>query len=509
MSLLLPTTSASLRLQAARRRDAGGLVFRDERVPFGALATAADEAGTWLVRRGIGAGDHVALLAGNHPALVAWQFAVWSIGAVAVPIGARSTGEELEALLRHARCRLVIADEPRAHVAKEIAAMVGIPAAASNSDLPLKPTALRRPAAIVAHAARAPRPKDIAVLAYTSGTTGSPKGAMLSHANLLWSALSCGAARGDRDDGVALCLSPLTHTPVFVSHLLCRLLAGQTAILLEKFDVADVLDSIARWRVTDVPLIAGMVFSLLEHPGLEPATLQCVRKVSVGGAATPMASKRRLSQLFAHAEIIEAYGQSESTDGVVMARGGAALDRDGTIGRPNPFVAVDVLRRDGSPADTDEIGEIAISGPTVMQGYYRDRAASRAAIRDGWLYSGDLGRRDADGYLYITGRAKDLIITGGENVSPTEVEEILRQHPGVADVAVVGTPHPRWGEQVTAAVVAATGVALDAAALIDFAATRLSAFKKPRRIAFLDRLPRNAANKVETARLKDILAEKD
>jgi acyl-CoA synthetase (AMP-forming)/AMP-acid ligase II len=181
-----------------------------------------------------------------------------------------------------------------------------------------------------------------------------------------------------------------------------------------------------------------------------------------------------------------------------MARGTTIFDREGTVGVPNPYLVVEVHHPDGTRAMAGEEGEIAIAGPTVMAGYYRDRVATAAALRRGWLYSGDLGRQDRDGYLFLTGRVKDLIITGGENVSAAEVEEVLRGHPGVADVAVIGTPHPKWGEQVTAVVVRRPGAPLDGAALAAFAGERLSGFKKPRRIEFVAALPRNATNKVET-----------
>jgi acyl-CoA synthetase (AMP-forming)/AMP-acid ligase II len=216
-----------------------------------------------------------------------------------------------------------------------------------------------------------------------------------------------------------------------------------------------------------------------------------------------MESKRMLAEIFGGADIIEAYGQSESTDGVTMARGGSVFTRPGTVGCANPYIVVGVLRPDGKQADVDEQGELVVGGPTLMQGYYRNRQATAATLRGGWLHTGDLGRRDAEGYFYITGRVKDVIITGGENVSPAEVEDVLRRHPGVADVAVIGTPHPRWGEQVTAVVVRQPGAAFDAAALTEYAGTRLAGFKKPRRIEFVERLPRNAANKVQTGLLKD------
>jgi fatty-acyl-CoA synthase len=263
-----------------------------------------------------------------------------------------------------------------------------------------------------------------------------------------------------------------------------------------------VLEATQRFGITDLPLIAGMTFDIVAVRSIPHAVRRTVEKVSVGGAATPMQAKHDLAAIFDGAEIIEAYGQSESTDGVAMARGTRVFDHPGTVGRMNPYVHVAVRRTDGMLAANGEEGELVIGGPTVMPGYYRDPAATVATIRDGWLHTGDLGRRNDAGYFFITGRVKDLIITGGENVSPVEVEDVLRTHPGVADVAVIGTPHPKWGEQVTAVIVVKTGAQLDETAISHYAGTRLSGFKKPRRVEFVAALPRNAANKVQTSVLR-------
>jgi fatty-acyl-CoA synthase len=502
MKLLLPTTPAFLSLQARRRRENGGLFFGGRRISYCELCAAVDELAAWLVKRGLGAGDHIGVMAANEPAMVAMMFAVWGMGAAAVPIGVRSTAAEAAQLLAHSRSRALLSDAPRLELARDAAASASVPAYVCEADVPLRPRVLRRAPSPRERTPRTPRPESLAVLAYTSGTTGAPKGVMVTHANLFWSTLACATARGDRPEGIGACLSPLTHTPVFVSHLLCRVLLGAGAVLVEKFDVAAVLESVRRFGITDLPLIAGMVFDVVALKEIPEATRRTVEKVTVGGAATPMEAKRALAGVFVGAEIIEAYGQSESTNGVAMARGTSVFDYEGTVGCMNPYVAVAVRRADGTLATAGEEGELVIGGPTVMRGYYRDPRATAAAIRDGWLHTGDLGRQNEHGYFFVTGRVKDLIITGGENVSPVEVEDVLRQHPDVADVAVIGTPHPKWGEQVTAIVVVRNGARVSSAALADFAGTRLSGFKKPRRIEFVSALPRNAANKVQTKLLK-------
>src|SRR5262249_33249045 len=186
---------------------------------------------------------------------------------------------------------------------------------------------------------------------------------------------------------------------------------GARAVLLEKFDVPAVLEAAERFAVTDLPLIGGMVFDVVTRGQVPAGARRTVRKVSVGGAPTPMTSKRALADLVGGGEIIEGYGQAEPTEGGLMARGRSVFDREGTVGRTTPFVHVAIRRADGSLAGADEEGEIVVGGPTVMQGYHRDPAATAAALRDGWLHTGDLGRRDGDGWFFVTGRVKDLIIT--------------------------------------------------------------------------------------------------
>ena len=499
---LLPTSPAFVRHQAQRRGSHGGLVFGDRRITYGELATAIDDLGAWLTRRGLGKGDAVAVMAANEPALVAMLYAVWGLGAIAVPVSVRATADEVVRQLEHARVRALLCDTKRIEIARDAGAAAGLPVFACAPTLPLEPVIVRRPRRRLRGRAGELRAEGLATIAYTSGSSGSPKGVMLSHRNLFWATLACSQARGDQPDGVGACLSALTHVPVLVSHLLCRIFLGATAVLLEKFDVDSVLASAERWGVTDLPLIGGMVFDVIERTDIAAAVRRSVRKVSVGGAPTPMESKRRLAALFEGAEIIEAYGQTESTDGVLMARGTSVFDREGTVGTMNPHIHVAILRSDGVPADAGEEGEIVVGGPTVMAGYFRDPRATKAVLRAGWLHTGDLGRADADGYFFLTGRVKDLIITGGENVTPLEVEEVIRLHPDVTDVAVIGTPHPKWGEQVTAVVVRRDGSGLDSDALAAFAGERLAGFKKPRRIEFVASLPRNAYNKIQTHLLK-------
>src|SRR5437016_6309338 len=266
MAPLLPTSSSFLRLQGERRGAAGGLLFAGRRIPWGELAAAADDLAGWLARRGVGAGQHVGVTAANDPALLAMLYALWGLGAVAVPIGVRATAAETARLLAHARASGLFADSPRAEVARDAAAAVGLPAWVCRPELPLAPRLLRR-----GRARSAPRSR-LAAIAYTSGTTGAPKGVMLTPENFLWATLACGQARGDTADSIGACLSPLTHVPVLVSHLLCRVLAGSGAVLFERFELGTVLEAVERHGITDLPLIGGMVFDVVQA-GSVPAAV--------------------------------------------------------------------------------------------------------------------------------------------------------------------------------------------------------------------------------------------
>src|SRR5262245_8970618 len=373
---LLITSPAFVRHQARRRGHAGGVVFGDDKASFGALAGAIDELAAWLARRGVGAGHAVGIMAANEPAIVAMLYAVWGLGGIVVPVSVRATAEETARQLEHARARALLCDTKRVDVARDAGTAAGLPVFACAPTLPLAPAVVRRARSALKGRPRTPRPEALAAIAYTSGSSGSPKGVMLTHRNFFWATLACAQARGDRPEGVGACMSALTHVPVLVSHLLCRILLGATAVLLEKFDVDSVLASAERWGVTDLPLIGGMVFDVIARSDVPVSVRRSVTKVSVGGAPTPMESKRRLAALFDGAEVIEAYGQTESTDGVLMARGTSVFDREGTVGTMNPHVHVAILRPDGTPAAPDEEGAIVVGGPTIMGGYFRNPQAT-------------------------------------------------------------------------------------------------------------------------------------
>lgn len=465
-------------LAVARLRGAAWarIVEDGRRTDVATLDAAASDVAAEVAGLGPGAGARVGFAVENTAPHVAAMFGVWRAGAALVPLNPRLTQGEADALLGHARAALRMHVDGRTgerrfeRLPGGEAAEEGAPA---GSD-------------------------DVAVIAYTSGTTGRPKGVVLTHGNLLWAAAAVVRTRRDHDRSVAAVVSPLCHNPIFVSHYLARLLSGGT-VVLGAFDPERVVRLIREEGVTDLPLVPAMIGPVLESRALGEGSP--LAKVSVGSALTAMEVKLALAERFPNAEIIEAYGQTESTDGLTMTVGREALERPGTVGRAHALFAVAIERSSGERCAPGEPGEIVARGPTVMRGYLDDEEATAVALRDGWLHTGDLGRVDDEGYVFITGRLKEIIITGGENVSPEEIEAVLQRHPAVAEVAVFGVPHPRWGEQVTAAVIALGPVSCDE--LREFARPHLAGFKLPRELVIVETLPKTSAGKVKRRELRD------
>jgi acyl-CoA synthetase (AMP-forming)/AMP-acid ligase II len=261
-------------------------------------------------------------------------------------------------------------------------------------------------------------------------------------------------------------------------------------VLLGGFAAEEVVRLIRAHGVTDLPLVPAMIGPLLASGDL--AGLASLAKVTVGSAVTPMHVKQTLAERFPGAEILEAYGLTECTDGVTMTTAREALEYPGTVGRPHASFTIRIRTPDGGEAAPGASGEIVVRGPTVMRGYLGDPEATAKSLREGWLHTGR---------LYVTGRLKEIIITGGENVSPEEVEAVLGRHPAVIEAVVFGTPHERWGEQVTAAVIARAEVTVEE--LREFARPHLAGFKLPRALVRVDSLPRTSAGKVRRAELRE------
>ncbi len=345
---------------------------------------------------------------------------------------------------------------------------------------------------------------DWCQLMYTSGTTGKPKGALLTHRNILWNLVNTMMGREDREAETALIAGPLYHTAALNNHFTIQIALGGTSILMKKFEPVEYLKCIEREKVTVISGAPALFNLLLWQSEAGRYNRSSVTKCTAGADKLSAALKERLLDFFPNIDgVYDVYGCTEASPCIAILRAHESRIKHGSVGRALPFLRVLVVDEEGRPLPPGEVGELICKGPNVMEGYYGNPRATREALRDGWLYTGDLARQDEEGFFYIVDRKKDMILSGGENIYPRELEEVLSRHPAVADVAVVGVPDPQWGEAVKAYVVKREGTDLDEEEVVAFCKKYLAGYKKPRKVSFVDAIPRNPSGKA----LKRVLRE--
>jgi long-chain acyl-CoA synthetase len=449
------------------------------------LADLAARAADWLHEHGVAPGDRVGIMLPNTAQFPVLYYGVLRAGGTVVPMNPLLKAREIEHYLGDSGAELVFATSPEASAG---AAAVGARAVPVDADT-LTEIATRPPSPEIA--ARAD--DDTAVILYTSGTTGTPKGAELTHANLHRNAVVSATTLLDLgpDDVVMGCL-PLFHSFGQTCGLNAAVVSGACLTLVPRFDPVTALKVIERDRVTLFEGVPTMYVAML-NAGPAVADTSSLRLGISGGAALPVEVLRGFEQAFG-TPIIEGYGLSETSP--VATFNTPDRRKPGTIGTPIAGVEVKLVDPDGAEVAEGAVGEIAIRGHNVMKGYWRRPDASAAAIRDGWFHSGDMATRDADGFYTIVDRKKDMIIRGGFNVYPREIEEVLYEHPAVLEAAVVSTPHPTHGEEVVAAVALRPDATATPADLRDYVKARVAAYKYPRHVWLVDALPKGATGKV-------------
>jgi malonyl-CoA/methylmalonyl-CoA synthetase len=447
-----------------------------------------------LLSAGASPGSSLLLQAASCPGWLWVYLACLRVGIVVVPVSADYGGEELRHFLADAQPALAVADQPRRKAMSEAA-----------QGLPVGLQVLEDLVAAAESASEAgplpPSPADgaLATLLYSSGTTGRPKGAQLTHANLAANARTLVAAWGFTPADRLLHTLPLHHAHGLFVAVGTALLAGSTILLRPRFDAADVLDQLPRCTVfMGVPTHYGR---LLDQPALGRDTCRGVRLFVSGSAPLAAAVHARFEARTGH-RILERYGMTETL--MLTSNPLAGERRPGTVGQPLRGVEVRIGDGTGATVAPGTAGEIEVRGPSVTAGYWRQPGQSAAArTADGWFRTGDLGTFSPDGYLTIVGRSKDLVITGGLNVYPREVEAVLDALPGVAEAAVIGVPHPDFGEAVVAVVVPTADHHPDAQALLATTRRQLAGYKVPKQVFFVPALPRNALGKVRKAELRE------
>ncbi len=450
-----------------------------------------------LHQLGVGAGDRVGVVMTNSADVVVAYLASWHVGAVAMPVIPAVTPAELNHVLRDSDCRLVFATQASAElvVAATVSTTVQV-VIAGGDGVSLDALATAAPVTRTARLA-----DDMAALLYTGGTTGRAKGVMLTHANLI--ATAAARQRVVESAGTRSLLLPLPMSHVFgLINLVSRLhvSAPGPLHLMGRFDAAGWISTVEREHLEASAVVPSMLQLLLAQP-LEAHDLSSLTYVTSGGAPLAPSVRAEVERRIPSARVCDGYGCTEVTSTATMNPPDAR--REGTVGVPLDGVRLRVVDPTGAEVPTGDDGEICVQSAGVMAGYWRDPAATSEVNPDGWLRTGDVGHLDAEGYLTIVDRTKDLIIRGGFNVYPRDVEDVLLEHPAVAAAAVVGRPDPTLGEEVVAFVQLSADV--DAGALLAFAAERLAKTKRPREIRVVDAVPLTSVGKTDRKAARKLL----
>ena len=432
-------------------------------------------------------GDRVSFVMGNDAPLVAAYFGAFRAGLVANPVNNRLKPEEIAYILDHAGSRCVVVSEEFAGVVgSAVALLEKKPAVISAKDVTLDPA--------LSQGSGSPSPDDGALLIYTSGTTGKPKGVLLTHANVMAAIEIVSRAFEMKPDDRTLCVMPLFHTNGLMFSTMPFLHVGATVVLKRRFSASQFWTQCREHRVSTSSVSPTILALLLEHEKTAPPAAGIhLDYIKVASAPTPVELAERFEARFGKGLLLETFGLTETTAINVMnpLHGPRKF---GSIGKALAPQEVRVVDEAGREVAQGTAGELEVKGPTVMKEYFRDPANTRKAMHGEWLRTGDVARIDEDGFVFIVGRSKEMILRGGENISPLEIEEVAVRHPAVREAAAVGVPDRIWGESVGLCVVLKEPAT--ERELVEFCSAHLSAFKVPQRVVFVQELPRNAVGKV-------------
>jgi acyl-CoA synthetase (AMP-forming)/AMP-acid ligase II len=507
------TLGAKLARFARQKGDSPAITVADASRTYTELDERANAVAAALAARGVGHGDRVAMLAHNSIHIVEVVFAAARLGAIAVPINFRLTAPEVAFILGNCSPKVVATDGILTTVARDAVWESGISAAVwvwdavggvatDDFDEFERVTAAPAPAPDVDVSS-----EEALLIMYTSGTTGRPKGAVLTHQNALLNGINGMLGTGVNYEGSTYYAGvPLFHG-TGMSGVINYISVGAHIIMpgSETFSAADTADTMERERVNACFFVPTQWKALTQVPNIGHK-MRFMQRGSWGASPAALSTLQAMSALFPHMEILSGFGQTETSPTISQLRGEYAISKMGSVGPAVPGVEARIIDADGKEVGVGEVGEIVYRGPTMMKEYWDNPEATAAAFRDGWFHSGDLCTRDEDGFITVVDRIKDMIISGGENIYCAEVENAIDAHPGVADVAVVGAPHPKWVETPVAVVVPKD---LDnpptEGEIIEFCKDRIASYKKPTAVLFVDELPRNASGKVQKFKLRDAI----
>lgn len=505
-----------VRLNGKRVGNQTAIVWNNVRETHRELDARTNSLANALISMGIAKGDRVALLASNCHQFIEVHVAVSKIGAILVPLNGMLSPGEIAGLIRHSESKVLFItanfkgaiDRIRNEVptVKEVISIGGGEGFTDYESL------------IAGHPANDPMvlfgEDETAYIAYTSGTTGLPKGVMLSNRNLFSNSLNAIASCLIPLGGVEVVVFPLFFNAIFNSHVIPYFLAEGGIVIIDRFRPELLIDAINKEHPQYTTLNPTMLLDLVTHPDFKNCDMSSMKGILV--AAAPISLERiEMAMKATNNILVQGYGQTECTSFATCARpSDYAVDdpvkkarRFTTIGHPCPTLDVRVFNENGEDVAPDgaEVGEIVVKGPSVMTGYWKQPEITAATIKDSWLYTGDLGTIDDEGFLWYVGRKKDMINSGGLKIYPEEVENLLYTYEKVKEVAIIGRPDERWGETVTAVVVPKAGQTLTEEEVIRFCRERLASYKKPTKVYFTDKLPRNASGKIKKNDLRDMM----
>jgi acyl-CoA synthetase (AMP-forming)/AMP-acid ligase II len=515
-------TTEFLMISAAIVPDRTAIIFEDRRVSFEQLQSRVNRLANALSDAGVGAGDRVAILEVNTDRYVESYFATSKLDAIFVPLNFRARGEELAYMINDSTPKVVLAGPRYAELVKSFADDVecvehyislegevedwlsyeGITSAVTDDEL-IFPEA---------------GDDDLSVLMFTAGTTGFPKGVMLTHESFSSYILSNVMPADPDEEERNILTVPLYHI-AGMQAVISAVYGGRTLIIQRQFEADSWMELVEREKADRAMMVPTMLKMLMEHENFASRDLSSLKVITYGAASMPLEVIKRAIAEFPDTHFINAFGATETAATITMLPPEdhmltgteeeieKKLKRLSSIGKPLDDVEVQILGEDGNQMPTGEIGDIVARGGRVMKGYWNMEEATAETIRDGWLHTGDLGYQDEDGYIFLSGRAKDFIKRGGEMISPEEVEQVLQAHPAIDEAAIIGIPDLNWGERVRAIVVVKAGQVLDEADVIEFCRQRLASYKKPESVVVTDELPRNPLGKVLKTTLREQFAE--
>ena len=503
--------SAMLRRAAERHGGRTAIICGDVMWSYAAFAAEVERLAAGLRHLGVAPGDRVAILARNSHAFIALRFAIARADAVLVPINFMLTAHDVRYILDHSGTRVLFADAQTIATAQAARRAQGQPVEhlfgidGENSPAPdglPAWTSLRRETVLPPEVRGG---EDLLQIVYTSGTESRPKGAMLSHNSVLWEYQSCIIDCEWTPDTVALHAMPLFHCAQLDCMIGPALHVGARNVITGSPDADNVLNLLSQHRITSFFAPPTVWISLLRAPAIAAADLSALTKGYYGASIMPVEVLREMRERLPQLRLWNLYGQTEIAPVATILFPEEHEQRLGSAGRPTLHVETRIVDDAMQPVATGEIGEIVHRSPQLLSGYWNDPEKTAEAFAGGWFHSGDLGTADAEGYITVVDRKKDMIKTGGENVASREVEEALYRHAAISEVAVIGLPDPKWIEAVTAIIVLRNGHTLAVAEVMDHCAAHLAGFKMPKRVVFVETLPRNASGKILKRELRQAL----